>query len=231
MYCMQCGVKLAESEKCCPLCGLEAYHPHLKKQEGSPLYPDRLQPEREVSPWGIKAIVLTVFLLPLITVLLCDLTISGSVTWSGYVIGALILTYVVLVLPFWFKKPNPVVFVPCDFAAIALYLLYIDLVNCGGWFLSFAFPVTGFVALVTTTVVTLLRYVRRGRLYVFGGAVMATGIFMPVMELLLYITFDSIGFQGWSFYPMAALVLFGGFLIFLAICRPARETMTRKFFI
>jgi hypothetical protein len=32
-------------------------------------------------------------------------------------------------------------------------------------------------------------------------------------------------------YPVTTLVLIGGLLIFLAICRPARETMERKFFI
>jgi hypothetical protein len=35
----------------------------------------------------------------------------------------------------------------------------------------------------------------------------------------------------WSLYPLTALVLLGGMLIFLAICRPARETMERKFFL
>ena len=78
---------------------------------------------------------------------------------------------------------------------------------------------------------TLQRYVRRGRLFVYGGAVAAIGAFFPIIELLLYITFDPIGFLGWSFYPMGGLILFGVFLIFLGICRPAREMMERKFFI
>jgi hypothetical protein len=135
------------------------------------------------------------------------------------------------VLPFWFKNPNPVIFVPIDFAVVTVYLLYIDLVTPGSWFMSFAFPVTGFLMVLVTAVVTLMRYVRRGRFFIFGGATMLLGLFMPVMELLLYITFDMISFTGWSFYPMGALALFGGFLIFLGICRPARETMARKFFI
>ena len=176
-------------------------------------------------------LVLLFFLLPLAIVLLCDVPVSGGITWSGYVIGALVLLYVVVVLPLWFKKPNPVIFVPIDFAAIAVYLLYINFAVGGKWFLSFAFPVTGFWALTVTTVVTLRRYVRRGRLYVYGGAVMAVGAFFPIMELLLYVTFDEIGFIGWSFCPMTVLLLLGGFLIFLGICRPARELMERKFFI
>jgi hypothetical protein len=45
------------------------------------------------------------------------------------------------------------------------------------------------------------------------------------------VTFFRPAFALWSLYPMTALVLLGGMLIFLAICRPARETMQRKFFI
>ena len=231
MYCASCGVKLSDSEKKCPLCGLPAYHPEIRRSESESNYPAHLYPEQEVSPWGIKVLVLTVFLLPLITVILCDIPIHGKVTWSGYVIGALILLYTATVLPFWFRKPNPVIFVPIAFAVACLYLLYINYAVDGDWFLSFAFPVTGFFALIITAIVTLVRYIRRGRLYIFGGAIMAIGMFIPVMELLLVITFDSVRYYYWSFYPMGVLVLFGGFLIFLGICRPAREMMERKFFL
>ena len=65
----------------------------------------------------------------------------------------------------------------------------------------------------------------------FGGALTALGLFMPVMEMLLNLTFRLEHGLVWAFYPMAALVLLGGMLIFLAICRPARETMERKFFL
>lgn len=34
MYCMNCGVKLGQGEKKCPLCGLPAYHPDLKRTPG-----------------------------------------------------------------------------------------------------------------------------------------------------------------------------------------------------
>lgn len=231
MYCMQCGVKLADSEEKCPLCGLEAYHPRLPRPDGEPLYPRNQYPVKEVSPWGIRCIILTVFVLPVIVVILCDLLTNGCITWSGYVIGALVLLYTMAVLPFWFKRPNPVIFVPIDFALAGVYLLYINFAVEGGWFLSFAFPVTGFCMLVVTAVVTLNRYVRRGRLYIYGGAIMAFGAFFPVLELLLFVTFSTIRFTGWSFIPMTALLLLGGFLIFLGICRPAREMMERKFFL
>lgn len=231
MYCVNCGVKLAETEKVCPLCGVTAWHPEVTPGRGEPLFPRDRYPASQVSPKGSQIIVTTLFLLPFFITLLCDLQINGAVTWSGFVMGALIVAYVLLVLPFWFPRPNPVVFVPCNFAAIGLYLMYINLATGGDWFLSFAFPVIGVVGGIVTAVVALLRYVRRGGLYVFGGALLALGAFMPLMEYLLVLTFDRPRFVGWSLYPLIALVLFGGMLLFLAGNAKARETMERKFFI
>lgn len=228
MFCAKCGVKLADTEKICPLCGLPA-HPELIKEGAEPLYP--VNPPVQVNSKAVHGVVLALFLLPLIICLQCDLIITGQVTWSGYVIGALVLTYELLALPFWFRRPNPVIFVPCGFAATAVFLLYIDLVTGGGWFLGFALPLVGVLCLIVTTVVVLMRYVPKGALYTFGGAFAALGLFMPVMGILVNITFFRGGFALWSLYPMTALLLVGGLLIFLAICRPARETMQRKFFI
>ena len=68
------------------------------------------------------------------------------------------------------------IFVPVDFAAIGLYLLYIDLAVKGGWFLSFAFPVTAAIGLLSDG--------GRGAgalcpcggyLYIFGGALILCG--------------------------------------------------------
>jgi len=231
MYCINCGVKLADTEKRCPLCGTIPYHPDLVRPAAERLYPEGRYPSARANHRLALLAFSMVFLMPLLITLLCDLQLNGGITWSGYAIGALLLGYIILLLPRWFRRRNPIIFVPCDFVAAGLYLLYINLATGGNWFLSFAFPVTGFFGLVVTAVLTLTRCLRRGYLYIFGGAAIAVGVFMPVMELLLVLTFDLPRFVAWSLYPMTALVLLGGLLIFLAICRPARESMERKLFL
>ena len=230
MYCMNCGVKLADTEKRCPLCGTAAFHPDLPRDQAEPLYPPR-EPALQVSSRVGQTVVTTMILMAAGITALCDLQINGGIRWSGYVIGALIIFYVAFLLPGWFRRPDPVVFVPCSFATVGVYLLYINWHVCGDWFLSFALPVTAGLGILVTAVVTLLKYVRRGALYIIGGALLALGAFIPVMELLLCVTFSRVAFIGWSFYPLIALALLGGMLIFLAINRTAREKMQRKFFI
>jgi hypothetical protein len=57
----------------------------------------------------------------------------------------------------------------------------------------------------------------------------ALGAFTPLIEFLMGFTFNM-HYIGWSIYPLVVLILFGGLLIYLAISRPAREIMKRKFF-
>ncbi len=230
MYCINCGVKLEDTEKKCPLCGTAPYHPELTRNAAESLYPVDRCPSEQMNIKGKMIIVLTAFLIPMIVSVLCDLQFSGGIVWSGYVVGALVLAYLIIVLPQWFKKPNPVIFVPCDFAAVILYLLYINLQSGGHWFLSFAFPVAGAFGLIVTAVVALLRYLKRGRLYIFGGALILLGFLSVLVEFLLNLTFPDLRFIAWSAYPLVSLVLLGCMLIFLAIYKPARETMERKFF-
>lgn len=230
MYCIQCGVQLADTEKVCPLCQTRVYHPDISQPPAPPLFPEgRPSPEPRFS-LGLPIALTALWVLGILTVFLCDFQVNRALTWSGFVAGAMVTGYVAVILPGWFRKPNPVIFVPCSFAAALLYLLYIDLTAGSGWFLGFAFPVTGIIGLIVTALVVLLRYVKKGRLFIFGGALLALGAFMPVIELLLTHTFRREAFFGWSFYPLLALVMLGGYLIFLGICRPAREAMQRKLF-
>ena len=230
MYCVNCGVKLGEAEKTCPLCGVVVFHPELPRPNGEPIYPTYSDPAKQVNRRSAQIILTALFLLPLMITMQCDLLINRGITWSGYVAGALVLGYTVLVLPNWFVKPNPVIFVPIDFAAVGVYLLYIDLVTRGGWFLSFGLPLVGGLGLLVTTVVTLTRYLRRGKLFIYGGALISLGGLMLLTEFLIILTFGR-HFTGWSLYPLTALVILGGMLIFLGINRAAREVMARKLFI
>ena len=133
MYCMNCGVRLGEGETRCPLCGLRAYHPDIPRQVGEPLYPRQwVAPEPERT--SMRFLFTIIALAAAAVCLLVDLSLWSRVTWSGYVLGALAVAYVLLALPLWFRRPNPVVLLPVDFVAVGLYLLYINLKTGGGWF-------------------------------------------------------------------------------------------------
>ena len=125
MYCINCGVKLADTEAKCPLCGVRVYHPDLGIPSADPLYPKHRYPAPEAESRAALIVITTVMAIALLTSLYIDYQINKTVSWSGFSTGGILVAYVLLVLPGWFPKPNPVIFVPCGFAAILLYLMYI----------------------------------------------------------------------------------------------------------
>lgn len=231
MYCVNCGVKLGDTEKKCPLCETVVYHPEISRNAAEPLYPAGRFPVQQPRSLAVPIVLSTVFLMPILITWLCDLQINGMVTWSGYVMGALSLCYVILVLPGWFRNPNPAALVFCDFLAIDLYLMYINHAVGGNWFWGFGFPLVSAVGLIVTAVVVLVRRFPKRGLYIFGGANIALGVYMPLLEHLINLTFDRPRFAAWSLYPLVALVLLGLMLIFLAVNTAARQALERKFFI
>jgi hypothetical protein len=229
MYCIQCGVKLADTEKKCPLCETVVYHPQLTQGEAKELYPSRKLPKTTFSRAFLCGAYVILFLLPVIVTFFSDMQFDGELNWFGYVAGAIGMIYLIFALPLWFKAPNPVIFVPCDFAAAALYLWHINMATGGTWFFPFALPILAGVAVITCALVTLLRYLRRGKLYVVGGATMALGAWIWMVEVLISETF-GLAFIGWSLYPAISLLLLGGLMIYLAMNSVAREKIERRIF-
>ena len=172
MYCIKCGVELADSERVCPLCGTRVFHPDLPCGQGEPPYPPADHPRHEeVSRIGVLFVISVCMLLPAVITVLCDWRINGTIVWSGFAVGGLLLLYILAVLPLWFKRPNPVIFVPIDFAAIGVFLLYVNYATGGHWFLTFALPVTGAAGLLVCAMGDAAAVsARRGAVHLRRGA-------------------------------------------------------------
>lgn len=229
MYCIKCGVHLADTEKKCPLCNTAVYHPELVIPEKEPLYPVGKMPKYGAGRPFLCGALLILFMIPLILTFLTDIHRDGRLDWFGYVFGGIVLTYLVCALPLWFRHPNPVIFVPCDFFGCAIFLFFINLASGGNWFFSFALPTVSAFALIVCTLVTLLHYLKKGKLYVIGGSAIGLGAMIFLIEYLMCFAFQM-EFFGWSFYPLISLFLIGGLLIYLAINSVAREKIERKLF-
>lgn len=233
MYCIQCGVELEKGETVCPLCGLKVYHP-LLENEIAETKKDRLYPAQEEAPevsrHGILLIITFLFLIPVGVCLLTDLFVNKHIIWSGYVVVSLAAVYVMICLPLWFRRQNPVIFFPIHCVALLLLALYVCLKTGGHWFLTFALPVGAALLLILETVITLLKYVKKGQLFIYGGAFIALGLTIVLIEFLLKVTF-KVPMQWWSLIPLSVLFIVGMMLIVIGITRPLRESLHKRFFI
>ena len=230
MYCIKCGAKLSEGQTLCPICETKVYHPDfIIKEENT--YPKIPFESEEFNRKGLLFVVTMLFLIPLILPVLLELGWRSTVSWSGYASGGTLILYVAFVLPLWFKKPNPVIFVPTTFALIIGLLLFICYKTEGNWFMSFAFPVTGSLGLIISAAIAVIYYVKKGYLYTVGAMSMALGLWTVLLEWDIRSTFDVYTPFYWSLAPLTVLSIIGITLIIIAIVKPIREQLRRIFFI
>ncbi len=230
MYCVRCGVRLSDGEKECPLCHTPL--PETGGDSGSSYtaYSDRFPKERDSEKYLALGLVTAGMIAACLICLIICLTTYGRVSWSGTVMLGIAFSWIVLVLPFFFRKWYPLIFLPVDFAAAAGYLLYICLWLGQHWYLSFAFPLTLITGALTVGTVSMLRYIKKGRIFIVGGLLIAIGSLCMLAEFFQHITFST-GMFVWSLYCVAFFSAVGLFFIISAIIPPMRSFLERKFFI
>ncbi len=230
MYCIKCGAKLSDGQTVCPICETRVYHPDFVIPEEN-TYPKIPFKSEEFNRRGLMFILTMIFLIPLILPVILELDWRAEVSWSGYVSGGTLIFYSAFIMPYWFKKPNPVIFTPITFALIITLLLFICYKTEGNWFMSFAFPVTGSLAVIVTAATALLYYVKKGCLYTIGGTLIALGVWTVLLEFDIRTTFDVSTPFYWSLAPLTVLSIIGIMLIVVAIVKPLKESLRRIFFV
>ncbi|MBO4914437.1 MAG: hypothetical protein J5449_04445 [Oscillospiraceae bacterium] len=227
MYCVKCGVRLQDGAAKCPLCSTPVWNPD--GAESGKTYPDTLPPRYKETIHGVLFIITMLCAVSVSVCLAICLRLYGTVSWSGYVALGVVLFYIVALLPAWFRHPIAEVFVPIDHAAAALYVLYICLKTGGNWFMSFAFPVIVASCLLSTAMICLLKYVKRDRLFIFGGFFILCGAFAVLVEFFEHISFGTQMFL-WSLFPLAGFGAAGLLLLLAGTIPPLRHALVKRFF-
>ncbi len=228
MYCMKCGVRLQDTEKKCPLCGFSL--PEISPiQKGT--YPSVKRPRDREDFRGLLLFVTLILFGAGGAVFAADMILGGGVTFSGLVLFSLLLFYAAFLLPRWFRRPNPVVFLPIFCLCLGVFLFYLDFFYGNGWFFPFALPLLGGVLILLETVITLARYVHKGYFYIYGGFFLGLGVLSLVGEILYRAYAHLPVMLTWSLIPLIFFSLVGLGLIVIAIVRPFRAFIERRFFV
>ena len=75
MYCVKCGVELADGESKCPLCGTTAYHPDVPVTDAKPPYPSYVRPSMRVNHRGVMFLVTMIYVMLILQLIICDFSI------------------------------------------------------------------------------------------------------------------------------------------------------------
>jgi len=233
-YCVNCGVELAEYEKCCPLCDTEVINPKSpfdpKIKKPYPTYTPTIKAKPEAK--SVLAIVAIIFMLPCALCLLADILTYKSITWSAYVLIGLAAVFSLVASSLYCRKISPILEEGFDGAVLALTAMYVNYETGGTWFLTFALPVIGYFTFTMIAITLMKKILKPFILSILGGSCFVIALFCVLVDVLLPL---SIGIGryvvGWSLFPLVTLFIIGTALLFIDKNIPLKRKLAKMFFI
>lgn len=233
-YCVNCGVELQKSEPRCPLCGTEVVNPNEAGEEKPARpYPSHVEHlDRSVDRRYIASFISLLLLIPLFTVMLANILVSGKLTWSYYVLGGELVLFAVFLLPMIARMPK-ILYAVVDALAISVLLLLIQVISQGdwGWFLFMGLPITmltsvmcWFFSIMATPAFKLPILVR------FSLALTCIGLLVVAIEFLIGLYQHIVAWPTWSLYVLFPCLVLASSLLLLNRRARVKEEIKKRFY-
>lgn len=231
-YCVNCGVELGESERCCPLCGVEVINPV------SPFDPTAEKPYPEspekVSHRMVRVIAARVLSLlmaiPLISVLLVDLVQDGRLAWSLIPAASIVFVFMAAVFPCLFRRPRVWMFMIFGTLEAAAFLFVLHVLLGGNWYWLYALPVT-FLTGAAAIGIELMASSRRARVPLKIIIILIiVMVFVLVLQMLTELRFGGRIRFDWSLYVAVACALLSIVVLIVGSLFRRNEAIRKKLF-
>ncbi len=126
-YCVQCGVKLRESEPACPLCGTQVMIPgYAANPEEDPFPKEKQNPPPPKVNSSLVFLISVLVAVSAIVSITVDLAVSRGMTWSLIVLISLALFWMLSAFPMILLKRRPFYALSIMAIALAAFLLALD---------------------------------------------------------------------------------------------------------
>ncbi len=229
-YCVHCGVKLEDSEKCCPLCHTVSIDPHVSSpQTSSPTYPTHTKEQLLIRSKRYFLVLFGILLLvPAILCLGIDFLAGGSISWSIYAFTALILLYISIAVPLWIDQHKTYFGLITSYVCIMLYLKMVESVSQSGqWFFPIVLPGVTIFILLTLLITFLYRRGTLGRFTLCGAVLAKIAVLCVLIDVLIALHTSGRMFL-WSPYVFAPCLFIALLIFFLNYNRTIREEIRRR---
>lgn len=212
-YCVNCGVKLAESEKICPLCETAVHNPRSTgEEEAYAPYPPRVETQK-INRSFIAVLRLLILLVPIVVTFVCDLLGDFRIDWSLYVTGGALTLYVFVFVPMFFRENLVYLFIAMDVIAVCLYLALIFYLTAGmRWYLITALPIAFATGTLVDCATLIFRIKRLRALPKYAILCYMLCVYFVVLEIILEFAFYGRILLQWCWYANAPLALLGALL-------------------
>ena len=231
-YCVNCGVELADSEKRCPLCHVEVVNPKAQwvEPEERP-YPHHMDTIiKRIDRRYFATLAGLLLTIPCVITVLLNILSDNGITWSSYLIGAVAVMYICVFLPFFFKKYHTVTFLSADCAAMLLYLLFIERMNGGQWFMGLGLPLTAAASVCMLALALVFTKARLSMLVKVGIVLIAVGVFAVCADLIIRLYLYGRIELAWSYYVLIPCMVLGVAAMVMEHRQNLKERIRRRLF-
>ncbi|HSK69053.1 MAG TPA: RING finger protein [Candidatus Limnocylindria bacterium] len=231
-YCVECGVKLAESQQKCPLCHTPVVNPNLPPDHApqSP-WPEAEEPALKLDRGYAAQLSIMAVLIPMLAVLLLDI-LDGRGLWSPYAMGALALLWVYIAVPLVFRFKRPYPYVALDAAATVGYLWLVASLSGGmGWYRGIVMPMLVLLGAATLLMLLAWRRVQMPLLYRLAAMALVLGASLIAVEVILDLNARGRVMIGWSLYAAITVAVVALMLAGLEHNHTLKDEIRRRLFI
>lgn len=236
-YCVNCGVKLAESEKICPLCHCPVVNPMELQQpndvtmkEESP-YPKRRDTLKNIVDRSFVVSVASIlYIIPLLVCLLVDWMLDGVFAWSVIATVGICLSWAVFFLPVLFDKKYLALYTAVDLGLlIALFFTIGWYTGDYSWIGVLAIP----LATILYGITNVLSYLRmagvlRRKLYLSATILGIIGLLCILVEWLEWVFETAVLHQYKQFEFWSVIVFISCFVIAGVLCYIEKKKKLKK---
>lgn len=228
-YCVNCGVKLAKSEKKCPLCHTIVYNPNVKEIEYEEAYSSKVETFNKVDKKYLsKLISLSLTMIGLISIL-CNLIISKEISWSIYVMS--VILYICSYLIFLVNK-NVYISLVLQLVCLEILLFVIAYLNHGlHWYLYLLMPfimiLFGYILLCTYLIKKRKHNFLKRISFCFGF----TALTLIIIESGIDLYCDNVIKLTWSLYADLPILIISVIAFVLSFNKKMLDQIKRRIFI
>lgn len=228
-YCVNCGVKLASSEKKCPLCNTVVYNPNIKEDSYYPNYSDKIEKFKSINfRYIVKLCVLVLFVLGVISIF-CDLIITKKISWSIYVVCSIL--YLSCHLSFIMRKGIKIPLL-LELIGSELFMFVIAYLNDGlSWYLYLAMPFIFILWVYIVLCIYLVKRKTKSLLRRIAICLMFSSITLIIIEVLIDLYLRKEVLLTWSIYAMLPISIISTLILILSFNRKLLDEIKQRIFI
>ena len=228
-YCVNCGVKLKQSEKVCPLCNTKVIKPNNLKDKFTPAYSQVVEKHKGINKKYLCKLITVVLICAAIITVLCDLIFTGNITWSIYVIASILFLDSKLSFILFKNKFIPLII---DLFATEILIYVIAYLNNGlHWFYYLVCP---FIFIIWFYIV-LCAFVLSKKEYNLLRRFSVAFSFISVILLTIEMCVDMFKYEkiliNWSIYAVLPITIIGLILFIISYNRKLIDEIKQRIFI